>query len=57
MAGVANRSGAPAKLLNAKHVSDTNSGHAIQMEQPRLVIEAIREVVEAARSGRQQLAR
>jgi pimeloyl-ACP methyl ester carboxylesterase len=46
-----------AKLLNAKHVSDTNSGHAIQMEQPRLVIEAIREVVEAARSGRQQLAR
>ncbi len=46
-----------AKLLAAKHVSDTNSGHAIQMEQPRLVIEAIREVVEAVRSGRQQLAR
>jgi len=39
-----------AKLLNAKHVSDTNSGHAIQMEQPRLVIDAIREVVEAVRS-------
>ena len=40
-----------AKLLNAKHVSDTNSGHAIQMEQPRLVIESIREVVEAARKS------
>jgi pimeloyl-ACP methyl ester carboxylesterase len=40
-----------AKLLNAKHVSDTNSGHAIQMEQPRLVIESIREVVDAARKS------
>ena len=40
-----------AKLLNAKHVSDTNSGHAIQMEQPRLVIESIRGIVEAARKS------
>jgi pimeloyl-ACP methyl ester carboxylesterase len=40
-----------AKLLNAKHVSDTNSGHVIQMEQPRLVIESIRGVVEAARKS------
>jgi len=46
-----------AKLLNAKHVSDTNSGHVIQMEQPRLVIDAIREVVEAVRSGRRELTR
>lgn len=38
-----------AKLLNAKHVSDTNSGHAIQMEQPQLVINSIREVVDAVR--------
>jgi pimeloyl-ACP methyl ester carboxylesterase len=38
-----------AKLLNAKHVSDTNSGHAVQMEQPQLVIEAIRQVVDAVR--------
>ena len=38
-----------AKLLNAKHVSDTHSGHAIQMEQPQLVIDAIRQVVEAVR--------
>ena len=42
-----------ANLLNAKHVSDTNSGHVIQMEQPRLVIESIRGVVEAARKSTQ----
>ncbi len=42
-----------AKLLNAKHVSDTNSGHAIQMEQPKLVIDAIRQVLDApGNSGR-----
>jgi len=46
-----------AKVLNAKHVSDTNSGHAIQMEQPQLVIDAIREVIEAVRSGSHQVAR
>jgi pimeloyl-ACP methyl ester carboxylesterase len=46
-----------AKVLNAKHVSDTNSGHAIQMEQPQLVINAIRQVVEAVRSESHQLAR
>ena len=40
-----------AKLLNAKHISDTNSGHAIQMEQPQLVIDAIQQVVAAVRSG------
>jgi len=40
-----------AKLLNAKHVSDTNSGHTIQMEQPVLVIDAIREVVATVRSA------
>jgi pimeloyl-ACP methyl ester carboxylesterase len=47
-----------AKLVpNAKHITDTNSGHEIHKEQPRLVIDAIREVVEAVRSGRRQLAR
>ena len=40
-----------AKVLNAKHVSDTKSGHAIQMEQPSLVINAIREVVITVRSA------
>jgi pimeloyl-ACP methyl ester carboxylesterase len=44
-----------ARLLNAKHVSDTNSGHAIQMEQPQLVVDAIREVVEAVRRGSHQV--
>ena len=43
-----------AKLLNAKHVSDTNSGHPIQMEQPQLVINAIRDVVEAVREHKPQ---
>jgi pimeloyl-ACP methyl ester carboxylesterase len=39
-----------AKLVpNARHVTKTDSGHNIQLEQPRLVIEAIREVVEAVR--------
>ena len=46
-----------AKLLNAKHISDTNSGHAVQMEQPQLVIDAIRQVVGAVRSGSHQVAR
>jgi len=46
-----------AKVLKAKHVSDTNSGHAIQMEQPQLVTNVIRQVVEAVRSGSHQVAR
>src|SRR5882762_1165650 len=45
-----------AKILNAKHVSNTNSGHVIQMEQPQLVVDAIRQVVEAVRSGSHQAA-
>jgi D-alanyl-D-alanine carboxypeptidase len=45
-----------AKLLDAKHISDTNSGHVIQMEQPQLVVDAIRQVVEAVRSGSHQVA-
>ena len=40
-----------AKLApNAKHISNTNSGHEIHKEQPQLVIDAIREVVEAVRN-------
>jgi len=42
---------------NAKHITNTNSGHEIHKEQPQLVIEAIREVVEAVRSGSPQIAR
>ena len=36
---------------NAKHITNTNSGHEIHKEQPQLVVEAIREVVDAVRSG------
>ena len=35
---------------NAEHITDTNSGRDIQYEQPQLVIDAIRQVVEAARN-------
>jgi pimeloyl-ACP methyl ester carboxylesterase len=42
-----------AKLVpNEKHIINTNSGHEIHKEQPQLVIDAIREVVEAVRSGK-----
>jgi pimeloyl-ACP methyl ester carboxylesterase len=37
---------------NEKHITHTNSGHEIHKEQPQLVIGAIREVVEAVRSGK-----
>jgi pimeloyl-ACP methyl ester carboxylesterase len=44
-----------AKLVpNAKHITNTNSGHEIHKEQPRLVIDAIREVVEAVRREKRQ---
>jgi D-alanyl-D-alanine carboxypeptidase len=46
-----------AKILNAKHVSNTNSSHVIQMEQPQRVVDAIWQVVEAVRSGSHQVAR
>jgi pimeloyl-ACP methyl ester carboxylesterase len=42
-----------AKLVpNEKHITNTNSGHEKHKEQPKLVIDAIREVVEAVRSGK-----
>jgi pimeloyl-ACP methyl ester carboxylesterase len=44
-------------VQNAKHITDTNSGHEIHKEQPQLVIDAIYEVVEAVRHGARQLAR
>ena len=47
-----------AKLVpNAKHITNTNSGHEIHKEQPQIVINAIREVVGAVRSGSWQPAR
>jgi pimeloyl-ACP methyl ester carboxylesterase len=41
-----------AKQLGARHVTDTRSGHHIHVEQPQLVTDAIREVVQAVRSGK-----
>ena len=35
--------------LDAKHITHTNSGHFIQGENPKLVIDSVREVVGAAR--------
>ncbi|HZE71864.1 MAG TPA: alpha/beta hydrolase [Pyrinomonadaceae bacterium] len=44
-----------AKLVpDEKHITNTNSGHEIHKEQPQLVIDAIREVVDATRSGSRQ---
>jgi hypothetical protein len=42
---------------NAKHVTNTNSSHYVQIEQPQIVIDSIREVVDAVRSGGWQPAR
>jgi len=39
----------------ARHVTQTHSGHNIHQEQPQLVIDAIREVVDAVRGGRTQI--
>jgi len=39
----------------ARHVTQTHSGHNIHKERPQLVIDAIREVVDAVREGRPQL--
>lgn len=35
--------------LHARHITDTDSGHGISVEQPKLVSNAIREVVNRAR--------
>ena len=42
---------------NEKHITNTNSGHEIHKEQPQLVIDAIRDVVDAVRSGRRLVTR
>jgi len=44
-----------AKLVpNARHIMKTDSSHNIQLEQPRMVVDAIRQVVEAVRDGSRQ---
>ena len=37
------------QVPGARHITDTDSGHYIHQEQPQLVIDSVREVVEAAR--------
>ena len=46
-----------ALVPGARHVEDTNSGHNIHREQPQLVVEAIRDVVDAVRAERVALVR
>jgi pimeloyl-ACP methyl ester carboxylesterase len=45
-----------AAQLGAKFVANTDSGHFVHVEQPRLVIDAIREVLDAVHSGVNRLA-
>jgi hypothetical protein len=40
-----------ATLLSAKHITNTDSGHYIAGEQPKLVVDSIHQVVEAVRNG------
>jgi hypothetical protein len=37
------------QVPGAKHITNTHSGHYIHQERPKLVIDSVREVVEAAR--------
>ncbi len=46
-----------ATQLGARHITETHSGHHIHVEQPQLVIDAIREVVDAARTRKTTIGR
>jgi pimeloyl-ACP methyl ester carboxylesterase len=46
-----------AKQLDARHITETRSGHHIHVEQPQLVTDAIRAVVDAVRAGTPRIAR
>jgi hypothetical protein len=39
------------QVPGAKHITETDSDHYIHQEQPQLVIDAIRQVVDAVRDG------
>lgn len=45
-----------ALVPGSRHVTETDSGHEIHKDQPQLVIDAIRDVVDAVRDGRSELA-
>ena len=48
-ANVDARSDLVSQVPGARHITDTDSGHYIHWEQPQLVIDSVREVVEAVR--------
>lgn len=43
-------------MPGAEHITETNSGHDIHNEQPKLVIDAIRQVVDADKDGTETVA-
>ena len=45
------------RFPGAEHITDTNSSHYIQTENPRLVIDSIRSVVDAERDGAKRQSR
>ena len=45
------------RFPGAEHITDTNSSHYIQAENPRLVIDSIRSVVDAERDGAKRQSR
>jgi hypothetical protein len=45
------QAGLPHRSQNGKQIIAEKSGHSIQYDQPDLVIDAIRQVVAAARNG------
>jgi pimeloyl-ACP methyl ester carboxylesterase len=44
-----------AAVPGARHLTDTDSGHEIHKDQPQMVIDQVRDVVEAVRAGRTEL--
>lgn len=57
MAQRASQARLAALVPGARHVKETHSGHNIHREQPQLVVEAIRDVVDAVREKRDTLVR
>lgn len=55
-AAKASQASLAASVPGARHVTETDSGHEIHKEQPQLVIDSIRDVVEAVRAGRTEMA-
>ena len=45
------QAGLAASVPGARHVTHTDSGHEIHKDQPQLVIDAVRDVVDAVRAG------